>query len=284
MADDESGFEIDSSEPRAPGERLRAAREAKGMSIADVNAATRIPKRHLETIEDGDFAVLPGRSYAIGFSRSYAKAVGLNDEEIVNEVREQLGIEDPSERLRDGEMHTEDLARLPSRGLVFGSIIAALVLLLGLFAFSRTFFNADSGSDSLLAAQDEQDLMAQEGPATSGQIVDQTPADGSPVVFTSTEDGMWVRFYDGDESNVLLEALMERGQSYTVPSTASDPKVRTGRPDAFSITVGGRSVPRLAEDDQVISDVPVSADALLARGGGPSNEVVPAGDSPGTVE
>ena len=116
MADDEAGFEIDSSEPTAPGERLRAAREAKGMSVDDVSAATRIPKRHLETIEDGDFAVLPGRTYAIGFSRSYAKAVGLNDEEIVNEVRDQLGIEDPSERHRDGTIHqTEDPTRLPSR-------------------------------------------------------------------------------------------------------------------------------------------------------------------------
>ena len=127
MADDEAGFEIDNSEPTAPGERLRAAREAKGLSVDDVSAATRIPKRHLETIEDGDFAVLPGRTYAIGFSRSYAKAVGLNDEEIVNEVREQLGIEDPAERLRDGTIQTEDPTRLPSRGLVFGSIIAASI-------------------------------------------------------------------------------------------------------------------------------------------------------------
>ena len=135
----------------------------------------------VETIEDGDFAELPGRTYAIGFSRSYAKAVGLNDEEIVNDVREQLGIEDPAERLRDGEMHTEDPTRLPSRGLVFGSIIAALVLLLGVFAFSRTFFDADSGTDSLLAAQDEQDLLQQEEPAVDNQIADQPSAEGSPV-------------------------------------------------------------------------------------------------------
>ena len=284
MADDEAGFEIDSSEPTAPGERLRAAREAKGMSVDDVCAATRIPKRHLETIEDGDFAVLPGRTYAIGFSRSYAKAVGLNDEEIVNEVREQLGIEDPSERLRDGTMHTEDPTRLPSRGLVFGSIVAVLILLAGLFAFSRVFFDAGSGSDTLLAAQDEQDLLAQDEPAIGGQVVGQEDAEGRPVVFTSTEDGMWVRFYDGDESNVLLEALMERGESYTIPATARDPQVRTGRPDAFTITVGGQSVPRLAEDDTVISDVSVSADALLARGGGPADEVVPTGDNPGTAQ
>ena len=86
-------------------------------------------------------------------------------------------------------------------------------------------------------------------------------------MFTSTQDGMWVRFYDGDESNVLMESLMGKGESYTVPDTASDPQVRTGRPDAFTITVGGKSVPRLAENDAVVSDVPVNAKALLARDG-----------------
>ena len=267
MADDEAGFEIDNSEPTAPGERLRAAREAKGLSIDDVCAATRIPKRHLETIEDGDFAVLPGRTYAIGFSRSYAKAVGLNDEEIVNEVREQLGIEDPAERLRDGTMQTEDPTRLPSRGLVFGSIIAAVVLLAGLFAFSRTFFDAGAEPASLLAEQDQRDLAQEQAAAVATESASAQPAASGPVVFTSTEDGMWVRFYDGDESNVIMEKLMSKGETYTIPDTARDPKVRTGRPDAFAITVGGKSVPPLAKEDQVMSDVEVSAEALLARDG-----------------
>ena len=267
MADDEAGFEIDNSEPTAPGERLRAAREAKGLSIDDVCAATRIPKRHLETIEDGDFAVLPGRTYAIGFSRSYAKAVGLNDEEIVNEVREQLGIEDPAERLRDGTMQTEDPPRLPSRGLVFGSIIAAVVLLAGLFAFSRTFFDAGAEPASLLAEQDQRDLAQEQAAAVATESASAQPAASGPVVFTSTEDGMWVRFYDGDESNVIMEKLMSKGETYTIPDTARDPKVRTGRPDAFAITVGGKSVPPLAKEDQVMSDVEVSAEALLARDG-----------------
>ena len=267
MADDEAGFEIDNSEPTAPGERLRAAREAKGLSVDDVSAATRIPKRHLETIEDGDFAVLPGRPYAIGFSRSYAKAVGLNDEEIVNEVREQLGIEDPAERLRDGTIQTEDPTRLPSRGLVFGSIIAAVILLAGLFAFSRTFFDPGGEPASLLAEQDQRELAQEQAAAVATESASAQPAASGPVVFTSTEDGMWVRFYDGDESNVLMEKLMAKGENYTIPETARDPKVRTGRPDAFAITVGGKNVPPLAKDDMVMSDVEVSAEALLARDG-----------------
>ncbi len=266
MADDEATFEIDNSEPTAPGERLRAAREAKGMSVEDVASATRIPKRHLETIEDGDFAVLPGRTYAIGFSRSYAKAVGLNDEEIVNEVREQLGIEDPAERHRDGTIHqTEDPTRLPSRGLVIASIVAGIVLLIGVFAFSRSFFAPESEADSLLAAEEQRSEAEQQAQVAATERASQRPIAGGPVEFTATQD-VWVRIYDGDESNVLLEKLMSEGERYTIPDTAQDPQIRTGAPYALAITVGGQSVPALGEGDVVISDVPVSAQALLARG------------------
>jgi cytoskeleton protein RodZ len=265
MAEDEATFEIDNSEPTAPGERLRAAREAKGMSVQDVASATRIPKRHLETIEDGDFAVLPGRTYAIGFSRSYARAVGLNDEEIVNDVREQLGIEDPAERLRDGTMQTEDPTRLPSRGLVIASIIAGIVLLIGVFAFSRSFFAPESEADSLLAAEEQRTLTEEDARAAATERASQRAIASGPVVFTATQD-VWVRFYNGVESNVLLEKVMSEGERYTIPETAEDPQIRTGAPYALAITVGGQSVPVLGEGDVVISDVPVSAQALLARG------------------
>ncbi len=54
------------------GERLRAAREEKGLSLEDIAAQTRIPRRHLESIEAGDWDRLPAPTYTIGFARSYA--------------------------------------------------------------------------------------------------------------------------------------------------------------------------------------------------------------------
>ena len=62
-------------EPELPtvGERLRAAREEKGLSLEDVAAQTRIPQRHLESIENGDWDNLPAPTYTIGFAKSYAR-------------------------------------------------------------------------------------------------------------------------------------------------------------------------------------------------------------------
>src|SRR3546814_8172600 len=60
------------------GERLRKAREACDMSLEDVANRTRIPIRHLQHIENGEWDALPAPTYSIGFARSYAHVVGLN--------------------------------------------------------------------------------------------------------------------------------------------------------------------------------------------------------------
>src|SRR3712207_3598640 len=73
------------------GERLRAAREAKGLSLEDVARQTRIPLRHLEHIEREEWDALPAVTYSVGFARSYANTIGLDGAEIGAEVRQQLG-------------------------------------------------------------------------------------------------------------------------------------------------------------------------------------------------
>ena len=57
---------------------------------------------------------------------------------------------------------------------------------------------------------------------------------------------------------------------------AEGPQVWTGRPYALAITVGGRAVPKLSEADEIIKDVPVTAEALLARADQPAGPATPA--------
>lgn len=63
---------------RELGEVLRKRREQLGMSLDDVQAATKIRKRYLQALEDGDWSVLPGEVYARGFVRTYAEHLGLD--------------------------------------------------------------------------------------------------------------------------------------------------------------------------------------------------------------
>jgi hypothetical protein len=89
-------------------------------------------------------------------------------------------------------------------------------------------------------------------------------------VFTATGEGAWVRFYE-EGGERLFEGVMEEGDTYEVPLDAEDPRVNTGRPNLFRITIDGKAVPPLATEMVPVGDAPVSAEALLARAstGGP---------------
>ncbi len=67
------------------GDKFRKAREKKGISLDDVSNVTKISSRMLQAIEDERFEQLPGGVFNKGFIRAYARHVGLNDEEAINE-------------------------------------------------------------------------------------------------------------------------------------------------------------------------------------------------------
>jgi len=246
------------------GARLRQARESKGVDLSHIAAETRIPIRHLESIEAGQYESLPSRIYAIGFAKNYARAVGLDREEIADLVRAELADNDQTRRREVGKMEPGDPAKLPSRGLAWVGAIAALILAIGVVAFYRTYFGVGSGPPPI--AEETRSETAPAG-ASEGEQVGERLAVASPdgpVVFTAMEDDVWVRFYEpGGER--LFEATMAEGDTFEIPAGADEPLINTGRPHLLAIEIDGQDVPKLSEEQTTLSDVPVSAEALLAR-------------------
>lgn len=75
----------------AVGEKLRDARELRGVDLYRVERDTKIRAKYLAALEDGDFTDLPGDVYARGFLRNYATYLGLDADEIEEEWREEAG-------------------------------------------------------------------------------------------------------------------------------------------------------------------------------------------------
>jgi cytoskeleton protein RodZ len=67
------------------GDKFRQAREKKELTLDQVSNVTKISSRMLKAIEDEHFDQLPGGVFNKGFIRAYAKHLGLNDEEAVND-------------------------------------------------------------------------------------------------------------------------------------------------------------------------------------------------------
>lgn len=69
------------------GQLLKKARTQKGMTLDELQDITKIRKRYLEAIEEGNYKVLPGNFYVRAFIKSYSEAVGLEPEEVMRLFR-----------------------------------------------------------------------------------------------------------------------------------------------------------------------------------------------------
>jgi cytoskeletal protein RodZ len=67
------------------GEKLRLARETRGIALRDISEQTRISMRYLEAIESDDYRRLPGGIFNRSFIRAYAKFIGYDEQEAIDE-------------------------------------------------------------------------------------------------------------------------------------------------------------------------------------------------------
>jgi cytoskeletal protein RodZ len=72
------------------GARLKEARLAKGYSLDDLQEITKIQKRYLIGIEEGNYSIMPGSFYVRAFIKQYAEAVGLDADQVLTEYRKDV--------------------------------------------------------------------------------------------------------------------------------------------------------------------------------------------------
>ncbi|MEH7344813.1 RodZ domain-containing protein [Bacillus sp. JJ1532] len=72
------------------GVKLKEARLAKGLSLDDLQVATKIQKRYLIGIEEGNYSMMPGQFYIRAFIKQYAEAVGLQPEELFEQYKSEI--------------------------------------------------------------------------------------------------------------------------------------------------------------------------------------------------
>ncbi|MEW9854361.1 helix-turn-helix domain-containing protein [Novosphingobium sp. M1R2S20] len=259
MEDQDNNQSIPSS-PLGVGEQLRAAREQQGLSRADIAAQTRVAERHLIAIEEGHFSDLVAPTYAVGFSRAYARAVGLDDADIARRVRKQIDAEAYNKPPTVPSFEPGDPARVPPSLFAWAAGIVAVVLVVSALVY---------WSDLLSPQAELPDLAPAESQAVKPRVVAQPavpapppPQTTGPVVLTAMAPAVWVRITDAAGNQVFQKELAQ-GETYTVPAEVEAPQLRTGRPDVLQITVGGRPVPPLSDEPQVISGVLLTPSALL---------------------
>lgn len=134
------------------GSRLRSEREEKGLTLDDLAGQTRIQKRYLQAIEEGDYSIIPGKFYTRAFIKQYAEAVGLDPNDIFEEYKNDIPIayeENLTEQLsrvkarNDGVPRYGKLLELLPRIIIIFIIIAVLI---GIYFAVIKFMNPGKGS------------------------------------------------------------------------------------------------------------------------------------------
>ena len=248
--------ELVEAEPSPVGEQLRQAREATGLSLEDIAAQTRIPQRHLASIETGDWDNLPAPTYTIGFAKSYAGAVGLDRTEIGNQLREEMGGQRFASNSTD-VFEPADPRRTMPRGLVIGAIAAVIVLIILMTWLNNRSLNQTNEAEAQTEAP--ADTSTAKAPATPAPAA-QAAAQG-PVVLTATAP-VWLQVSE-KAGPTLFSAMLQPGQTYTVPANATAPVLKTGKPEALKIMVGTSIAPAVGPAATIVSNVSLLPADLL---------------------
>ncbi|MGM0873739.1 MAG: helix-turn-helix domain-containing protein [Bacillota bacterium] len=109
------------------GNRLKQAREEKNISLDDLQAITKIQKRYLLGIEEGNYSMMPGKFYVRAFIKQYAEAVDLDPDMIFEEYKNEVPStynEDLPEQLSRVKTHKE----LPKSASKFIDLLPKLLI------------------------------------------------------------------------------------------------------------------------------------------------------------
>lgn len=257
--------ELDEPQVASVGERLRAAREEKGITLEDIASQTRIPQRHLESLENADWDRLPAPTYTIGFARSYASSVGLDRTEISDQLRAEMGGQRPVTTAAE-IFEPADPARAMPKWLVFGAIGGVIVLVLLMSWLSNRSLEEPAAEPG--AAPAPTASAPQPAPAPAPQ-----PVASGPVVLTATAPA-WIHVTDGGRT--LFMGELAAGQTYAVPATATAPLLKAGAPEALRITVGSATAPAVGPAGVVTSNVSLLGPDLMRGPAAPAGAAAPA--------
>ncbi|WP_439544873.1 helix-turn-helix domain-containing protein [Sandarakinorhabdus sp.] len=278
--------------PLSVGALLAETRAATGKDLADIARETRVPLRHLMAIEADDHGRLPALPYAIGFVKSYARAVGLDAENVTAQFRAETSIMPHVPTALNTEPLAE--ARLPSPGLAWGSVALLVVLIGALGAYGAGMFDPapTAETESQLAeappvasptdpaASPATDPTASPPPAAVADPGEQPdisapaapavavpgariPSTG-PVVLVAQED-VWVKIYDRATGRRAFMGVLSAGQRFEVPADGPPLTLRAGRAGVVQVQVAGVVLPPLGGSVATIDNVVLTAPALAER-------------------
>ncbi|MGL4818963.1 MAG: helix-turn-helix domain-containing protein [Bacilli bacterium] len=224
------------------GERLKAERDALGLTLEEIQSRTKIQKRYLEGIERGDYSQIPGSFYARAFIRQYAESVGLTIEQLEEEyrsdfpVQELASAESELSRVRTAK---DTMNRKSTTVRNYMPITFGMVIVVGLLV--GVWFGLSQWNRSAEPAPDKGDLTTDvEKPPTSPLGEEEKPEE---PVKPETEDPNTVEPKDPPVTDELVKVISAEGNRSVVAIA------QTTEPVILRVTASGDCYMRVKDRD-----------------------------------
>jgi len=265
------------------GPILEKARKEKGLTLEEVEHATKIRKRYLAGLEREDFGVLPDAVYAQGFLKTYANYLGLDGEELSRELKDQrrprrergiaYGIPKTSEFDRP-LINPGELAKTRSRKTVSGStILTVIVALLALVAIVGSLYYVGRGvqtsnpnpsasseekadkpqadkEEAAAPSAGEDDASKAEDAQANDNAASESQPDSLKVEVSVEGSASWMSILT--DGNLAYEQIAQPGFSQTFEAQR-EISIKTGNAGAVGVKVNGQDLGKLGEYGEVLT-------------------------------
>ncbi|MEP7038605.1 MAG: helix-turn-helix domain-containing protein [Acidobacteriota bacterium] len=187
------------------GEKLRQAREARDITISEVAEQTRISPLYIESIENDDYRILPGGIFNKGFVKSFAKYVGVDEQEALQDysrlISEQQGSQEEDPKTYRPEVLTDDRVSSSSIPTIIVAVVILGLMTWGILALVRyiqenpiqtTANDSNNTNNSANVNADSNTAGATPTPSNAPLMSDlkvEFKTSGSPISLASTSDG-----------------------------------------------------------------------------------------------
>lgn len=236
------------------GEKLRQARESRGISISEVAEQTRISALYLESIENNDYRGLPGGIFNKGFVKSYAKYVGIDDQEALQDYARLIADQGEDKIEETKTYRPEVLTDDRSSGSMLPTLIfAAIILGLGAWGIISLVNYLNAPKDTATAntsannstkpgnsanntnsntSNSNTNVSAPQTMPPSSEIKVEFKALSEPISLDSTVDG----------KRLTTMVSPDTPQSYNAQQSVKLRYYRGFTPDKIQLTVNGKVI------------------------------------------
>lgn len=251
----------------ALGERFRAAREARGLSLSDVAEQIRIRSVYLGAIEDENWPAIGAPVYTRGFLRTYARFLGLDPEEVVEDFNRASGSAPAANAPLGGAAAQTLLAESRPRNLsplIWLASLVAIALIAFIFYNEFALRGRETGATAALPSNSAGALAATDT-ASPEAVVSASPgaADGSPspapsggLSTTPSPNTLEVRLSAASWIRVAVDGSVSMEGTFPAGTArvfhGKNAVVRIGNAGGVDVLVDGKSVGKLGGAGDVV--------------------------------